>query len=130
MGFGGRVRTIRKSLGLTLEQTAKRSKVSKSYLSQLENEKFSNPTTEVVMKLCGALGISVDSILGLGNNPRGIMSNINIPSHLRALAQEDHLNDKDITMLANISYQGKQPSSVDGWRAVLEAIRQSTEDVT
>ena len=56
------------------------------------------------------------------------MTNFNVPSHLRALAQQDHLKDEEITMLANISYNGKQPNSIDSWRSVLEAIRQSTTD--
>lgn len=129
MGLGERLRAIRKNRGLTLTQLARRSKVSKAYLSQLENERFSNPSTEVVIKLCGALGISVDSVIGLENAPIRIVPNFNVPSHLRALAQEDHLNDEDITMLASISYRGKQPSSVAGWRTVLKAIRQSTEDL-
>ena len=128
MGLGGRIRTIRKGLGFTLTQLAKRSKVSKAYLSQLENEQFINPSTEVVIKLCNALGVSVNSILGLENVPPKLINNSNIPSHLHALAKEEQLNDIDISMLSNISYKGKQPTSVDGWRTVLEAIRQSIKD--
>lgn len=128
MGLGGRIRAIRRSLGLTLTQLAKISKVSKAYLSQLENEHFSNPSTEIIVKLCNALGVSFDSILGFGNAPIRNVTNFNVPSHLRALAQQDHLKDEEITMLANISYNGKQPNSIDSWRSVLEAIRQSTTD--
>ena len=127
MGLGGRIRTLRKDLGLTLTQLAKRSKVSKAYLSQLENEQFVNPSTEVVVKLCGALGVSVSSMLDLENIPIKIINNSSIPAHLHALAKEDRLSDDDISMLSSISYRGRQPTSVDGWRTVLEAIRQSTK---
>jgi len=128
MGLGERLRTIRKNRGLTLTQLSRYSKVSKAYLSQLENEQFSNPSSEVVIKLCSTLGVSVDGMLGLETMPVTILSCSEVPLHLRALAHEEHLNDDDITMLSNISYKGRQPTSMDGWRTVLKAIRQSTED--
>ena len=65
MGIGERLRAMRKKRGMTLTELGKRSKVSKSYLSQLENGQFSNPSTEIVTRLCGALGISGGAILGL-----------------------------------------------------------------
>ena len=125
MGLGGRIRAKRQSLGLTLTRLSQKSKVSKAYLSQLENERFSNPSTEILVKLCNALGVSLNTILGFGNFQTINLTGLNVTSHLRALAQEDHLRDEDIAMLANISYNGEQPNSVDGWRSVLDAIRQS-----
>lgn len=128
MGLGERLRAIRKNRGLTLTQLAKRSKVSKAYLSQLENEQFSNPSSEIIVRLCNMLGVSVDRILGLETTPMTILGNYEVPLHLRALAHEEHLTDDDIRMLSNISYNGRQPTSLDGWRTILKAIRRSTED--
>lgn len=128
MGIGSRLRTARRSLGLTLTQLAKLSKVSKAYLSQLENERFSNPSSEVLVKLCGVLGITAEALLGLEPVPTIITNRISVPVLLRALAKEEHLDDKDVAVLSNISYQGRQPASIDGWRTVLKAIRQSVED--
>jgi transcriptional regulator with XRE-family HTH domain len=130
MGLGGRIKTIRQNLGLTLTQLSKKSKVSKAYLSQLENEQFSNPTTEILIKLCNGLGVSLNTILGFGDFTIGYTDSLNIPSYLRTLAKEDHLRDADLAMLANISYNGKQPNSVNGWRKVLSAIQQSIEEET
>ncbi len=130
MGLGRRIREIRQDLGLTLTQLAASSRVSKPYLSQLENEQFSNPSTEILVKLCNALGVSFNTILGFGNDAITNMTNVNVPTHLRTLAKEADLGQDEIAMLANISYNGKQPNSIDGWRSVLEAIRQSTKDRT
>ena len=62
------------------------------------------------------------------NMPVTILSHSEVPLHLRALAKEEHLSDDDITMLSKISYKGRRPTSMGGWRNVLKAIRQSTED--
>lgn len=128
MDFGKRLREIRKQRKLTLAQLAKISKVSKAYLSQLENEQFTNPTSEVIVKLSSALGISVNMLLGLEKIPLSISNRPIISVNLRALALEEQLNDADIKMLSNISYKGKQPLTIEGWRSVLQAIRQSVED--
>jgi len=126
MGLGERLRALRKNRGLTLTQLARRSRVSKAYLSQLENEQFSNPSSEVVIKLCSTLGVSIDEILGLKSMPVTIASQTAVPLHLRALAREERLDDEDVAMLSRISYKGRQPTSIDGWRNLLQAIRQST----
>lgn len=128
MGLGNRLRAVREKRRLTLSQLAQRSKVSKAYLSQLENEQFSNPTSEIIIKLCGALGISIETMLGLDTPGIANMGQSEIPVHLRALVREERLNKDDLVMLSNIIYRGKQPRSIDGWRNVLKAIRESTED--
>ena len=128
MGLGSRLRVVRKNLGLTLSQLSKKSKISKAYLSQLENEQFSNPSTEVIVKLCSALGVSFESIIGSKDISPNVFSGNAIPIHLRAIAQEENLNEQDLSMLSNIHFRGKQPNSPDGWRYVIDAIKRSIED--
>ncbi len=126
MGLGGRIRELRKNRGLTLTQLSQRSKVSKAYLSQLENEQFSNPTTDILLKLCSVLRVSVDTILDLEGSTAVQADFFEVPAQLRAIVKEEELNDDDIAMLSKISYRGKQPNSTDGWRSVIKAIRKST----
>ena len=127
MGIGERLKELRKNQRITLRQLALKSKVSKAYLSQLENERFSNPSTEIITKLCYALGVSVGVILGLENNPTITSSKVNVPLNLITLAEEEKLNEEELSMLSGISYKGKQPKSIEDWRAVLQVIQKSTE---
>ena len=127
MGIGERLKELRKNQRITLRQLALKSKVSKAYLSQLENERFSNPSTEIITKLCYALGVSVGVILGLENNPTITLSKVNVPLNLITLAEEEKLNEEELSMLSGISYKGKQPKSIEDWRAVLQVIQKSTE---
>lgn len=60
---GQYVRSQRRSRGLTLEELANRSGVSKSMLSQIERDQ-TNPTLATVWRLCDSLGVSVESFLG------------------------------------------------------------------
>lgn len=127
MGIGTRIKTIRIAQGITLTKLSKISKVSKAYISQLENEDFSNPSSEVVIKLSNALDISVEQILGLENFRPKFENYAEVSPHLRNLAKEECLCNDDIEMLSKISYKGKQPTSIEGWRTVLKAIQESVE---
>ena len=125
MSIGKRIKTLRKESGLTLAELSKLAKVSKAYLSQLENEHFSNPSSQVLLKICAALDVSIETLLGSGSIRSEKMREQHASPQLRTLAKEEHLNDADLDMLSRIYYDGKQPTSMDGWRAILNAIRQS-----
>ena len=61
--IGARVRQLRKSAGLTLEQLANRSGVSRAMLSHVErNEK--SPTLPVVVKIARGLDVSLSKLMG------------------------------------------------------------------
>jgi len=62
------VRKLRRSRGLTLEDLAEGSGVSKSMLSQIERNK-TNPTLATVWRLCESLGVSVDAMFGREEKP-------------------------------------------------------------
>lgn len=55
--FGSHLRGIRKSKGLSLDDLANESKISRAYIWKLEMGK-SNPSLSVVMRLANALGVS------------------------------------------------------------------------
>ena len=56
-----RLRTLRKTAGLTLEQLAERSGVSRSMISLIERQETS-PTAAVLNKLAGALGVDLATL--------------------------------------------------------------------
>lgn len=68
--LGGKVRSLRRRRGWSLETLAEASGVSRSMLSQVERNE-TNPTVVVALAVAGALGVSVDELLGVpeGGSP-------------------------------------------------------------
>ncbi len=67
---GAAARRLRASMGLTLGEVAKRSKVSAAMLSRLENGDVS-PSLETLGALTGALGVPLSNLFGDVGKPRG-----------------------------------------------------------
>lgn len=59
--LGKRLKEIRKSLGLTLEEAGKKSGLARSTLSKIENEQIS-PTFQVMQKLTNGLQIDIPQL--------------------------------------------------------------------
>ncbi len=125
VSIGERIKSTRQKQQLTLNGLARKSRVSKAYLSQLESGQFSNPSSEVLRKLSKTLGISIDSLVGSETLRSLVPGPSAVPTDLRALAREKHLEDEEVEMLLRISYKGRQPDTVEGWRGILEAIQKS-----
>lgn len=56
-----RVRELRMNLGFSQEELSRRAGITRSYLSQIENGRYS-PTGEVLLRLASALGVSLNEI--------------------------------------------------------------------
>lgn len=63
MGFGMHVKQIRTQKGLTLQELADRSRVSRSMLSEIEREE-KNPTLQVACQIAEALDMMLSQLLG------------------------------------------------------------------
>jgi len=63
--FGGEILRARKDAGLSLDDLARRSGVSKSILSQIERDS-TNPTIATVWRICAALDRSPESLFRVG----------------------------------------------------------------
>lgn len=63
-----RLRTLRKNAGISLEELATRSGVSRAMLSQVETLK-ANPTIAVLWKIAGGLGVPFSELLGPQSAP-------------------------------------------------------------
>ncbi|MCX8083575.1 MAG: XRE family transcriptional regulator [Calditerrivibrio sp.] len=61
MGYGEKIRDIRKRLGMTLEDVSIKTGFTKSFISQIENGKNS-PSIASLKKICFALGISISEL--------------------------------------------------------------------
>ena len=71
MEVGKRIRAVRQQRGMSLRDLARRSGVSKAYLSQLENDPGRKPSVDVVCRIAAALEIPVMELLETGAPPGG-----------------------------------------------------------
>jgi XRE family transcriptional regulator, master regulator for biofilm formation len=125
MALSDQLRKHRLKQGLSIAELARRSKVSKGYLSQLENNVNGvRPSADALYKIAFALGTTVSELLekqvGKGDDEL-----TEIPVELRAFAITEQLPDEEIKMLARIEYRGKRPLTADDWRFLYEAIKRS-----
>ena len=123
--LGKHIREIRLDRNLTLGELSKHTGISKPYLSQIETGKVSRPSAEFVARIASSLGCQVETLLS-AKGDYTFLGSTESSSCLRALAREEGLGNDDLSMLAHIHYEGRQPTTVAGWRAILDAIRQST----
>lgn len=122
---GANIRRYREEAGLSINQLAQRSGISKSYISSLENfdtGETARPSGETLYAIATALGVAMTDLLGkrLIIEPPSKVS----PS-LRKFAHEAGLAEADVTMLTSIQWRGEPPTSVERWRHIYEAIRLS-----
>lgn len=67
--IGQRVREKRKHMGLSLDKLCARTELSKPFLSDVENGK-QLPGAASILRLCRALGLSADVLLGVNEEER------------------------------------------------------------
>src|SRR5271163_963494 len=68
VSIGERLRAAREDAGLTLDQTAELSGLSKAHLSRLESAER-QPSIAALLTLAGALGTPVSTLLGEDQDP-------------------------------------------------------------
>ena len=61
--IGDNMHKLRNQRGLTLSELAKRAKISKSYLSNIERNLNKNPSIQVIEKIVGVLEVDLSTLL-------------------------------------------------------------------
>lgn len=124
MALADQIRSRRLEKELSLSKLARLAKVSKAYLSQLENNpEGPRPSADVLYRIAFALETTVGDLLerapsGLAEQP------IAIPPSLREYAASANLSQEDVAMLAQIKHRGQQPNlKPDDWRFLYESIQ-------
>lgn len=124
MDLGERIRSRREQEQLSLSEVARRARISKAYLSQLEHGESTQPSYDVLARLATALGSTVSDLTGRPAvwepNDAG-----QVPSALHSFAQRARLPLADISMLAKIHFRGKQPATADDWAHIYETIKRT-----
>ncbi len=125
MALSDQIRKRRLEQNITLTELARRSQVSKGYLSQLENNPSGpRPSADVLYRIAFALGASVGALLEkqLASESDELTD---IPEGLRSLALAERIPEEEIKVLAQITYRGRRPSSAEDWKYLYESIKRS-----
>lgn len=69
MGLGMRLKSLRDKTGESLQQVADAVGVSKAHVWELEKERSANPSFDLVQRLAKHFGVSVDVLVGDGEEP-------------------------------------------------------------
>lgn len=125
MALSDQIRKRRREQGISLTELARRSRISKGYLSQLENSsRGPRPSAEVLYRIAFALGTSVGTLMEkqVGSSQDELTD---IPQGLRNLALAENLSEEVVRMLAQITYRGHRPDTTDDWKFLYESIKRS-----
>ncbi|MDQ3749451.1 MAG: helix-turn-helix domain-containing protein [Acidobacteriota bacterium] len=128
---GDRIKEIREKKGMTQEQLAEKAKLSKGFLSDVENNK-KNISSQFLLKIANALGASVDYLL-LGESKKNIAREaVVIPPSLSEAAEELQLSYSETleilnahnSVVARRSNKSLRDFSVEDWKTFHKAIKE------
>jgi transcriptional regulator with XRE-family HTH domain len=109
-----------------LSQLAQAADVSKGYLWKLEDGKTDvRPSGNTLYKISRALGTSMSALMGrevLVDDPA------QIPASLKRFARDEGLRERDVAMLAQVNFRGRQPERPEDWAFIWHAIKRSVPD--
>ena len=128
--IGDRIKEVRERRNWTQERLALETKISKGFLSEVENNKR-NISTEYVLRIAGVLGASLDYLLrGEYGREEQQREPVSIPRTLSEAAEQLGLGfGETLTLLeahqavvARRASQATRDRTVDEWKRLHEAI--------
>src|SRR3989442_25958 len=128
---GDRIREIRDKRKLTLDRLAQATKISKGFLSDVENNK-ANVSSQLLLKIANVLGASVDYILrGETKATSSLNEPIVIPPELSLAAEQLQLTygetlellEEHKSVVARRSNKTLKPFSVEDWKELHKALK-------
>jgi transcriptional regulator with XRE-family HTH domain len=131
MALGDRIKEIRQSLGWTQDQLAKEAQISKSFLSEVENNK-TNVSGDKLLKIAEALNASLDYLMkGVSAPNDKVTKPVEIPPELSEFAEELGLSYKHThtllstqqSLVARRSSKDETTMTKEKWRRLYESLR-------
>lgn len=129
--LGDRIREARETQKWTQDKLAEATGLSKSFLSEVENDKRT-PSAGNVLRISNALGVSLDYLLkGETGKEEKERQPIQIPVELSKAAEKEHWSYRDIltllaahnSVVARRSNRSQRPPSEDEWKRLYDAIK-------
>jgi transcriptional regulator with XRE-family HTH domain len=132
MSLASRIRELRESKDMTLEELASRASISKTYLWELEKDEAGakKPSADVLLRLATALSTTIADLMSLPS-VRVQESQVQIPPSLaefqkRMKAMHTPLSSEDVRDLAVMKFRGGQPQTADEWHSLYLVLNAST----
>lgn len=131
MSLGDRIKSIRQTLGMTQDKLALEAGISKSFISEIENDK-SNVSGENLLKIANVLNASLDYLMkGEVTTSEEKLKTVEIPSELSDLAEELGLSYKATiillsthrSLIARRSNSEKLEMTKQHWRELYERLK-------
>jgi transcriptional regulator with XRE-family HTH domain len=131
--IGDRIKEIREELGWTQEKLAEEAKISKGFLSDVENNKRDISSTNV-LKIANVLGASLEYLLrGEESKQKEKREPEKIPIELSKAAEELRLSysytltlrDTYNSMIARRSNKSLKPPTIKEWKELYELIKRA-----
>lgn len=133
MSLADRLQQARKEAGLTLEQLANESGLSKTYLWELEHDEqgVKKPSADTLMKLVTPLRTTIADLLGLPT-VRVDSQTVEISNSLSDFSDwmkqtGRELSEAEIRDLATMRFRGGQPKTVDDWDDLYRTLKRTTK---
>ncbi len=123
MTAGQRIRRRREQSSLGVRELARRSDISPSYVTRLEQATH-RPGADIVERLAHALETTTAELLGRAEGERPetpTASDRPAPALLECAAHYDIPHD-DVRMLHGVAWRGLQPRTVEDWWFLYQAI--------
>lgn len=129
--LGDRIKQTREERKWTQDKLAGETGLSKSFLSEIENDKRT-PSADNVLRISNALGVSLDYLLkGETGKEERAREPIQIPVELSIAAEKEHWTYRDIltllaahnSVVARRSNKSQRPPSVEEWKRLYDAIK-------
>ncbi len=133
MSLALRLRNLRASKGLSLDEVASRAGISKTYLWELEKDTGGEkkPSADVLLRIATALSVTIADLLALPT-VRFQGNAIQLPPSLSAFRDRmkrlgTPLSDEDLWDLAVMKFRGGQPQTPDEWHQLYLTLVGTTE---
>ena len=127
---GERIREVREARGWTQEKLAAAAKISKSFLSEVEN-KGKNISLDLLLRVATALDASVEYLATGGGDEAKSRKPIVIPGELSQAAEQLHLSFQQTidlleaynSVVARRSTRRRANPSIEEWKGLYEALQ-------
>lgn len=133
MPLAQRIQEARKQAGLTLDQLATESGVSKTYLWELENDENAEkkPSADVLLRIATALKTTIAELMGLPTvqaNDRKVEISKSLQEFREWMAATNRaLSDDEVRDLAAMRFRGGQPRTRDDWDDLYRTLKRITK---
>jgi len=135
MSVAARIRALRDSQGLTLDELATRARISKTYLWELEKDIAGEkkPSADVLLRIATALSATIADLMSLPT-VQATQGTVQLPKSLQAFRDRmkklnTPLSQPDLRDLALMKFRGSQPQNADEWHQLyLTLVRTTGQD--